>query len=134
MLRELVLAIGIPLLVLLFAMLAREQWRNHLPSWLRQLALVFASGIQRDCSAHCIQNVLLAAGPIAAPVNLWAVAHELRSMTIFDANPSTANTEAVPECIGLEVLALGLVLGFEGLPLRLATQPCSEGFAINGWR
>ena len=31
MLRELVLAIGIPLLVLLLAMLALEQWRDQLP-------------------------------------------------------------------------------------------------------
>ena len=38
MLRELVLAIGIPLLVLLLAVLALEQWRNQLPTWLQQLA------------------------------------------------------------------------------------------------
>jgi hypothetical protein len=33
MLRELVLAIGIPLLVLLLAVLALEQWRDQLPGW-----------------------------------------------------------------------------------------------------
>ena len=33
MLRELVLAIGIPLLVLLLAVLALEQWRDQLPAW-----------------------------------------------------------------------------------------------------
>jgi hypothetical protein len=38
MLRELVLAIGIPLLVLLLAVLALEQWRDQLPPWLQQLA------------------------------------------------------------------------------------------------
>ena len=38
MLRELVLAIGIPLLVLLLAVLALEQWRNQLPTWLQRLA------------------------------------------------------------------------------------------------
>jgi hypothetical protein len=32
MLRELVLAIGIPLLVLLLAVLARAQWRDQLPT------------------------------------------------------------------------------------------------------
>ena len=32
MLRELVLAIGIPLLVLLLAVLALEQWRDQLPT------------------------------------------------------------------------------------------------------
>lgn len=38
MLRELVLAIGIPLLVLLLAVLALEQWRDRLPLWLQWLA------------------------------------------------------------------------------------------------
>jgi hypothetical protein len=37
-LRELVLAIGIPLLVLLVAVLALEQWRDQLPPWLQRLA------------------------------------------------------------------------------------------------
>jgi hypothetical protein len=38
MLRELVLAIGIPLLVLLLAVLALEQWHVQLPTWLQRLA------------------------------------------------------------------------------------------------
>jgi len=38
MLRELVLAIGIPLVLLLLAVLAMEQWRGQLPPWLQQLA------------------------------------------------------------------------------------------------
>ena len=38
MLRDLVLALGIPLLVLLLSMLALEQWRDQLPGWLQQLA------------------------------------------------------------------------------------------------
>jgi len=38
MLRELVLAIGIPLLVLLLAVLALEQWGDRLPPWLQRLA------------------------------------------------------------------------------------------------
>jgi hypothetical protein len=38
MLRELVLAIGIPLVLLLLAVLALEQWREQLPLWLRRLA------------------------------------------------------------------------------------------------
>jgi hypothetical protein len=38
MLRELVLAIGIPLLMLLLAVLALEQWRDQLPAWLQRLA------------------------------------------------------------------------------------------------
>ncbi len=38
MLRELVLAIGIPLLVLLLAVLALKQWRDQLPTWLHGLA------------------------------------------------------------------------------------------------
>ncbi len=36
MLRELVLAIGIPLLVLLLAVLALEQWGDRLPAWLQR--------------------------------------------------------------------------------------------------
>ena len=39
MLRELVLAIGIPLLVLLLAVLALEQWHVQLPTWLQRLAV-----------------------------------------------------------------------------------------------
>jgi hypothetical protein len=38
MLRELVLAVGIPLLVLLLAALALEQWGDRLPLWLQRLA------------------------------------------------------------------------------------------------
>lgn len=38
MLRERVLAIGIPLLVLLLAGLALEPWRDRLPTWLQRLA------------------------------------------------------------------------------------------------
>lgn len=38
MLRDLVLAIGIPLLVLLLAVLALEQWRDQLPLWLQRFA------------------------------------------------------------------------------------------------
>ena len=38
MLRELVLAIGIPLLLLLLAVLAMEQWRDQLPVWLQRWA------------------------------------------------------------------------------------------------
>jgi hypothetical protein len=38
MLREFVLAIGIPLVVLLLGMLALEQWRDQLPTWLQRLA------------------------------------------------------------------------------------------------
>jgi hypothetical protein len=38
MLRDLVLAIGIPLLVLLLAVLAMQQWRDRLPAWLQRLA------------------------------------------------------------------------------------------------
>jgi len=37
-LRELVLAIGIPLVLLLLAVLALEQWRDQLPAWLQRLA------------------------------------------------------------------------------------------------
>ena len=38
MLRELLLAIGIPLLLLLLAVLTMEQWRDQLPAWLLGLA------------------------------------------------------------------------------------------------
>lgn len=38
MFRELVLAIGIPLLVLLLAVLALEHWGDRLPPWLQRLA------------------------------------------------------------------------------------------------
>ena len=38
MLRELVLAIGIPLLVLLLPALALQQWGDRLPAWLQRLA------------------------------------------------------------------------------------------------
>jgi hypothetical protein len=38
MVRELVLAIGLPLLVLLLVMLALEHWRDQLPAWLQRLA------------------------------------------------------------------------------------------------
>jgi len=38
MLRGLVLAIGIPLLVLLLAVLALEHWGDRLPPWMQRLA------------------------------------------------------------------------------------------------
>jgi len=38
MFRELVLAIGIPLLVLLLAVLALEHWGDRLPPWMQRLA------------------------------------------------------------------------------------------------
>jgi hypothetical protein len=38
MLRELVLAIGIPLALLLLAVLALQQWGDRLPPWLQRLA------------------------------------------------------------------------------------------------
>lgn len=38
MFRDLVLAIGIPLIILFLAVLALEQWRDQLPSWLQRLA------------------------------------------------------------------------------------------------
>ncbi|MCH9715152.1 MAG: hypothetical protein K0U63_11515 [Cyanobacteria bacterium] len=38
MFRDIVLAIGIPLAVLLLAVLALEQWGDRLPSWLQRLA------------------------------------------------------------------------------------------------
>ena len=38
MFRELVLAIGIPVLLLLLAVLALEQWHDQLPLWLQRLA------------------------------------------------------------------------------------------------
>jgi hypothetical protein len=37
MLRELVLAIGIPLALLLLAVLALERWVNQLPPWLQRI-------------------------------------------------------------------------------------------------
>ena len=36
MLRELLLAIGIPLAMLLLAVLALERWGNRLPPWLQR--------------------------------------------------------------------------------------------------
>jgi len=38
MLRALVLAIGIPLLLVLLAVVALDQWRDQLPEWLQRLA------------------------------------------------------------------------------------------------
>ena len=38
MLRGLVLAIGIPLVLLLLAVLALERWGDRLPAWLQRLA------------------------------------------------------------------------------------------------
>jgi hypothetical protein len=38
MLRELVLALGIPLALLLLAVLAMEHWGDRLPVWLQRLA------------------------------------------------------------------------------------------------
>ena len=38
MLRELVLAIGIPVLLLLLGVLALEHWGDRLPGWLARLA------------------------------------------------------------------------------------------------
>lgn len=35
--RELVLAIGVPLILLLLALLALEHWSDRLPAWLRRL-------------------------------------------------------------------------------------------------
>jgi len=37
MLRELLLAIGIPLALLLLAVLALERWGNQLPPWLQRI-------------------------------------------------------------------------------------------------
>ena len=37
MLRELLLAIGIPLALLLLAVLALERWGNQLPHWLQRI-------------------------------------------------------------------------------------------------
>jgi hypothetical protein len=37
MLRELLLAIGIPLALLLLAVLALERWGNRLPPWLQRI-------------------------------------------------------------------------------------------------
>jgi hypothetical protein len=39
MLRELLLAIGIPLALLLLAVLALERWGNQLPPWLQRINL-----------------------------------------------------------------------------------------------
>ena len=39
MLRELVMAIGIPLALLLLAVLALERWGNQLPPWLQRINL-----------------------------------------------------------------------------------------------
>ena len=36
--RDLILALGLPLGMLLLAVLALERWRDQLPSWLRRLA------------------------------------------------------------------------------------------------
>ncbi|QVL51917.1 MAG: hypothetical protein KFB97_10415 [Cyanobium sp. M30B3] len=38
MFRDLVLVIGIPLALLLLAVLAMEQWRDRLPAWVQRLA------------------------------------------------------------------------------------------------
>ena len=38
MLQDLVLAIGIPLLLLLVAVLALERWADQLPPWLQRLS------------------------------------------------------------------------------------------------
>ncbi|WP_411869189.1 hypothetical protein [Vulcanococcus limneticus] len=38
MLQDLVLAIGLPVLVLLLAVLALQHWREQLPPWLQRLA------------------------------------------------------------------------------------------------
>ena len=38
MLQDLVLAIGLPVLVLLLAVLVLQQWREQLPPWLQRLA------------------------------------------------------------------------------------------------
>jgi len=38
MFRDLVVVIGIPLAVLLLAVLAMEQWGDRLPAWLQRLA------------------------------------------------------------------------------------------------
>jgi hypothetical protein len=49
MARELVLAIGIPLVLLLLAVLALKHWGERLPSWLQHLSrrsgLVWNTGI-----------------------------------------------------------------------------------------
>ena len=49
MLRELVLAIGIPLALLLLVVLALEHWGDQLPPWLQRLmkrrSLIWNSGI-----------------------------------------------------------------------------------------
>lgn len=38
MFRELVLAIGVPLFVLLLAVLALEHWHDRMPAWLQRLS------------------------------------------------------------------------------------------------
>ena len=49
MARELLVAIGIPLALLLLAVMALERWNNQLPSWLQHLSrrrgLIWNSGI-----------------------------------------------------------------------------------------
>ena len=49
MARDLLLAIGLPLGLLLLAMLALEHWRDHLPRWLgrlsRRSSLLWNTGI-----------------------------------------------------------------------------------------
>jgi hypothetical protein len=49
MLRELVLAIGIPLALLLLALLALERWGGQLPPWLQRInqrrSLIWNTGI-----------------------------------------------------------------------------------------
>jgi hypothetical protein len=49
MLREFVLAIGIPLALLLLAVLALERWGNPLPPWLQRInhrrSLIWNTGI-----------------------------------------------------------------------------------------
>lgn len=49
MARDLLLAIGLPLLVLLGALLALQQWHERLPAWLQRLserpALLWNTGI-----------------------------------------------------------------------------------------
>ena len=49
MLRELVLAIGIPLALLVLAVLALERWADQLPPWLQRInerrSLIWNTGI-----------------------------------------------------------------------------------------
>ena len=53
MLRELVLAIGIPVALLLMAVLTLEQWKGVLPPWLERLSerpsWLWNTGIGRCC-------------------------------------------------------------------------------------